>query len=578
MMPLLSTSLVGLLIVVVCSPMIGSTCSMNNAYDAAVGPSAAGCAVIANRPVYAGGAGDCEFELGKGGRYAGYCNLYCNHNKYDVTPNLQGSNGQIFPSCAALLAAGYSCTAHFGSGQQLGVGGVIQQGMAPNTHGFCDFECGFCPRTYTPRQDDCWVSDKYDHTNGLGSCAALLAAGTYSCSAHFHSGRSFAGHCNLACELNLLEHPAAYVAAGVTQAQIDYIAGVLAPGIGLNVTAFKAIMRPGTSSAQGLCQVLIEAYANAGVDACNLYFAQRRLLFGVAHGMCDFACGFCQATDGLQYVANTTVFAVTTPDCLTPGDCCSVANASNYTGDAASCAVSLAAGIQCGHLFAPDRAFSGQCDLACRYCLPAADPCANITCGAHGNCTSVHGIGSCTCDPDWLGGQCQFTTAQCTANSLGSGSGSWSGSWSGSSSWGIIRVTMTMPGNVAVLTCNGVYCSNGCYNCNLAEVAFEVAFEQDIATVLGIDATRINVTSIAATSIVVTYTIAPDANGNQLSPAAVRTTLADPITFSTIQNSQGLGYRLGAAYASPVTATGITATGVPAPEPEPEPPSGTITL
>jgi hypothetical protein len=412
-----SISLVGLLIVIVCSPMVGSTCSMDNRYDTVMGPSADGCAVVANKPVYRGGAGDCEFELGKGGRYAGYCNLYCNHNKYDVTPNLAGSSGQVIPSCAALLAIGYGCTTHFGSGQQLGVGGVIQTGMTPNTHGLCDFECGFCPPTYTHRQDDCWVSDKYDNVNGLGSCAALLAAGTYSCNTHFHSGGSLAGHCNLACELNLLEHPAAYIAAGATQAQIDAIVGVLAPSVGLSVTAFKARMLPGTSSARGLCQVLIEAYANSGVDSCNLYLAQRKLVHGLPYGMCDFACGFCQATDGLQYAANTTVFAVATPDCLTPGDCCSVANASDYTGDGASCAVSLAAGIECGHLFAPDRAFSGQCDLACGYCLPSGDPCANINCGAHGNCTSVNGIGTCMCDIGWLGGSCQFTTAQCTASS-----------------------------------------------------------------------------------------------------------------------------------------------------------------
>eukprot|EP01047_Picozoa_sp_COSAG01_P076073 COSAG01_NODE_13239_length_1614_cov_2.088449_2_plen_58_part_01 len=34
-----STSLVGLLIVIVCSPMVGSTCSMDNRYDTVMGPS-----------------------------------------------------------------------------------------------------------------------------------------------------------------------------------------------------------------------------------------------------------------------------------------------------------------------------------------------------------------------------------------------------------------------------------------------------------------------------------------------------------------------------------------------------------
>jgi hypothetical protein len=70
------------------------------------------------------------------------------------------------------------------------------------------------------------------------------------------------------------------------------------------------------------------------------------------------------------------------------------------------------------------------------------------------------------------------------------------------------------------------------------------------------------VTSIAAGSIVVTYSIAPDAiTGQQVNTAAVQTTLASPITFTTIKNSAAIPSSITAQYASPVTATGITATG-----------------
>eukprot|EP01047_Picozoa_sp_COSAG01_P062749 COSAG01_NODE_8026_length_2949_cov_186.367018_2_plen_213_part_00 len=168
--------------------------------------------------------------------------------------------------------------------------------------------------------------------------------------------------------------------------------------------------------------------------------------------------------------------------------------------------------------------------------------------------------------------------------------GSGSGSSSGSSSWGDgfaapepspqgghtslppppppVVITMTIPGDVAAITSNAT-----------VKAAFEAAFATDIAVHLGIAASRITVTSIAAGSIVVTYSIAPEANGNQVSTAAVQTTLANPITFTTIKNSAAIPSSITTQYDSPVTATGITATGgSPEPEPEPEPPSGTITL
>jgi hypothetical protein len=114
-----------------------------------------------------------------------------------------------------------------------------------------------------------------------------------------------------------------------------------------------------------------------------------------------------------------------------------------------------------------------------------------------------------------------------------------------------VVITMTIPGDVAAITSNAA-----------VRAAFEAAFATDIATHLGIAATRITVTSIAAGSIVVTYSIAPDAiTGQQVNTAAVQTTLASPITFTTIKNSAAIPSSITAQYASPVTATGITATG-----------------
>jgi hypothetical protein len=132
-----------------------------------------------------------------------------------------------------------------------------------------------------------------------------------------------------------------------------------------------------------------------------------------------------------------------------------------------------------------------------------------------------------------------------------------------------VSITMTIPGDVAAIVSNPT-----------VKAAFEAAFATDIAAHLSIAANRITVTSITAGSIVVTYTIAPDASGTQVSAAAVQTKLASPINFTAIKTSAVIPSSIKTAYASPVTATGITATVVtaPGPEPEPEPPSNDITL
>jgi hypothetical protein len=77
--------------------------------------------------------------------------------------------------------------------------------------------------------------------------------------------------------------------------------------------------------------------------------------------------------------------------------------------------VSFAAGIECGHLYAPDRLFHGQCDLACGYCVPTGDVCLNVSCGANGACDGSTGIATCVCESGYVGGSCQYTAAQCNA-------------------------------------------------------------------------------------------------------------------------------------------------------------------
>jgi hypothetical protein len=113
-----------------------------------------------------------------------------------------------------------------------------------------------------------------------------------------------------------------------------------------------------------------------------------------------------------------------------------------------------------------------------------------------------------------------------------------------------VVVTMIIPGDIAALNSN-----------DTVKEAFKEAFATDIATVLNILASRITVTSIEAGSIVVKYTIAPSADGTQLSDTVVKTALASPITFTTIKASTVIPASITAQYASPVTATVTTGTG-----------------
>jgi hypothetical protein len=106
-----------------------------------------------------------------------------------------------------------------------------------------------------------------------------------------------------------------------------------------------------------------------------------------------------------------------------------------------------------------------------------------------------------------------------------------------------IAVSMTLPGDVAALTSNATI-----------QAAFEIAFATDIAQILGIAASRITAISIAAGSVVVTYTIAPAANGTQLAKSAVTTAFSSPVSFNNIKASVVIPSSITAQYAQAVQA------------------------
>eukprot|EP01047_Picozoa_sp_COSAG01_P001565 COSAG01_NODE_36_length_34092_cov_26.350032_18_plen_228_part_00 len=119
-----------------------------------------------------------------------------------------------------------------------------------------------------------------------------------------------------------------------------------------------------------------------------------------------------------------------------------------------------------------------------------------------------------------------------------------------------IAMSMSIPGDVAALTGNAT-----------VKAAFETAFKTDIAAALSIEHSRIAVTSITAGSVVVAFTVAPKADGTQLSNIVASTALNAPITFNAIQASTVLPTSIKNLYASAVTPTTTVSPPANAPKP-----------
>ena len=145
-------------------------CAYND-YDSFAGPGS--CDELV------GSGTSCDGELAAGGARAGDCDFSCGHcpGSY-VAPT----------TCAELLAAGLSCADH---------------------QWYCEFECGRCPITYTSEEPHCMASDALDEANADGQCAHLLAEGLYTCDETM--SHDVMGGCMLACQMNFLDHAAAYV-------------------------------------------------------------------------------------------------------------------------------------------------------------------------------------------------------------------------------------------------------------------------------------------------------------------------------------------------------------------------------
>jgi hypothetical protein len=188
-------------------------------------------------------------------------------------------------TCAMYIAQGMTCSQHFSSGAQYaGYCDVLCGYLRPpnafgycdatcgfianitNAQGSCDFACGFCNTTRIVQPPRCMVKDQLDKQIANGECAAGLAQGMYTC-ADTHVGSSRHGQCNLACEMNFIEHPQAYSTAvngTVTNTTIHKIAMRLQKEW-WNIRNDSSSLLPGcTQSVKTTCFNLYDQYQGAG--------------------------------------------------------------------------------------------------------------------------------------------------------------------------------------------------------------------------------------------------------------------------------------------------------------------------
>ena len=283
--------------------------------------------------------------------YTGQCSLTCGQNTDD------GVLGE--GACHALIAGGIvTCEQDFGAGQQY--------------EGRCDFACGFCsfdpappplppPTPPSPRGNagsslwQCSTNDVLDLTSAPGACSAHIGAGELNCDEHFDGDGQHAGQCAKACQLNILEHPLAFMPeanleafAAIGSLQTYYWGYVGAT----TAQEFVAQMQP------GLCQTLIEADLAAGYgDACSgvLNWVLPPSFGG--QGACDFACNRC------------TAFGDDVWSAAEYGHCGSpiTANAGDIAqNDPMFCERALSTGgMLCYGDFAPGNQYQGYCDNTC---------------------------------------------------------------------------------------------------------------------------------------------------------------------------------------------------------------------
>ena len=293
--------------------------------------------------------GQCGVQNAAG--YAGQCSLTCGQNTYD------GVFGE--GACRALIASGTTtCALDYGAGQQY--------------EGSCDFACGFCsidpappplppPTPPSPRGNagsspwQCNTIDVLDAGSAAGACSAHLGAGELNCDEHFDGDGQHAGQCAKACQLNILEHPLAFMPeanleafAAIGSLQTYYWGYVGAT----TAQEFVAQMQP------GLCQTLIEADLAAGYgDACSGVLNWVLPASFGGQGACDFACNRC------------TAFGDDVWSAAEYGHCGSpiTTNAGDIAqNDPMFCERALSTGgMLCYGDFAPGNQYQGYCDNTC---------------------------------------------------------------------------------------------------------------------------------------------------------------------------------------------------------------------
>jgi hypothetical protein len=261
--------------------------------------------------------------------------------------------------------------------------------------------------------------------------------GSLTCATDFGATGAYAGYCNLACELQVLDHPAVFFDEATQSAVATYLVDHIsaATGESLDASGAAAAMQP------GLCQSLVtldtqycEAILN-GAAASNPFGSTGNF------GLCDFACGACAVpcTNGLDlesgdgtcdtlisqgygcvaYFAAGTEYAglcdAFCDYCGGGGDSetveSSCSNALDEEYGAGTCTTYLAGGYTCSDHFAVGMEYGGYCDQDCDTCShPYVSTCkvtdvydsfvSDAGVPNHGHCATLISTGQLSCSTD----------------------------------------------------------------------------------------------------------------------------------------------------------------------------------
>jgi hypothetical protein len=369
------------------------TCGQNT-YDGVYGEGACDSLIAA-------GTTSCATDFGAYQAYPGSCDFSCGFCSIEPAPDplplptgpaARGNAGtspwqcntrdyldDTYSAgvCAAHLGIGdLSCNEHFGAGntwvEHRACRGVLPYEGATNCFMAADDDNNYCPDSAPVDEDGYVWCDCMNAETGQ----VQLSATQDEC----YRGGLHAGQCAKTCELNIIEHPTAFMPVADVS-EFARLVEIYWPAVGATTEEeFVTQMQP------GLCQILIEDDLAQGYgDACSLQFNDLLPASFNGQGMCDFACNRCAAFGNVWSAAEYA-------DC---GSSITANAADVQMQDPTWCDTALRTGLSCYGDFAPGKAQQGFCDYTCfgaALVSLGSQVAAHLQYGIEDTCTAEGGV------------------------------------------------------------------------------------------------------------------------------------------------------------------------------------------